>query len=181
MSKYTVTNYDFENAKQHIREFSEQAPISLELSSVYEHGGFLDLFDHQVTGKEFNNLVTQLQDRLMHINQREDQVSKEFGQVYNALESLNEDYIEGIVAAMITAHEADSKAKAVETSLGKTNATLGNFFQYQTEQNQKFSQSGLYDYDRAIYNSKLKTAYCLAGGAIALTILQFILNMIGII
>lgn len=178
MSDFMVTNYDFENAKQHIRRFAENYPDSLELTFFETDEGFLDLFDHKVTGRELNVLVNQLKDHFIEIQQREQQLTEEFGQVYNALESLNEDYIEGIVSAAITAHEADRKAQSVKDSLGNTNKSLGEFAKYQNKKNQEFSKFGLYD--KALYDRKLKIAYALAGGGILLTILQFVFNMMGI-
>ena len=106
-----IKPHDFEEAKQQIGRFADSANTSMGLEKFQVSGGFLDLFDHKVTGAELNSLVTNLQEYLMRLNTRDHDIIQEFGQVYKALESLDKDYIQDILISVKAAETASSQAK----------------------------------------------------------------------
>lgn len=111
MNKLVIKNHNFENAKKEIKTFSEQQVKDLKLDRVDEDKGFGEFFgdillgrgiglDHVVKGEQLNELTSQIQKHLCNINDTQIKLIKEFGQVYNALEALDKDYIQGILISI---------------------------------------------------------------------------------
>ena len=111
MDELVIQNHNFEEAKQAIKEFSEQTTVDLHLNRVNskkEFGEWLGdaLFggglgtDHKVTGGELNELTVQIQSHFQDVNETEIKLIKQFGEVYNALEALDKDYIQAILIAI---------------------------------------------------------------------------------
>lgn len=143
-----VTNYhNFENAKEEIKMFSEQATTDLDLKRVDDSKGvgewFGDLFwgrglgrDHKVTGEELNELTTQIQSHLHSINNTQIKLIKEFGQVYSALEALDKDYIQAI---LISVKATEETSQSIQETQGQIKKIVGN--QIKTlEELKKFKQ-----------------------------------------
>lgn len=120
MSELVIKTRDFERSKNQLKEFSEQTPQDLELRRVDISGGFLGWGDHKVTGYELNNLTTQIQDYLIDFNTLHTNFIKEFGQVYNALEALDKDYIQAILIAIKAAEKANNDVKIAQSDITKT-------------------------------------------------------------
>ena len=122
MNELVINTHDFEEAKNGLKNFSEQATPDLNLKKVAESKSLGEWFskwlkgegigtDHNVTGAELNDLTSQIQRCLIDINNVHIGLIKEFGQVYSALESLDKDYIQAILIS-IKATEKTSKAIA---------------------------------------------------------------------
>lgn len=120
MSELSIKTHEFEASKKQLKVFSEQTPKDLELRKVDISGGFLGLGDHKVTGDELNSLTTQIQDYLIDFNSLQTKFIKEFGQVYNALEALDKDYIQAILIAIKAAEKANNEAKVAQDDIAKT-------------------------------------------------------------
>lgn len=120
MGELIIKTHDFEASKNQLKVFSEQTPTDLELLKVDISGGFLGLGDHKVTGYELNSLTTQIQDYLIDSNTLHIKFIKEFGQVYNALEALDKDYIQAILIAIKAAEKANDKVKVAQKDITKT-------------------------------------------------------------
>lgn len=120
MSELVIRTHDFEKSKNELKIFSEQAPEDLELLKVDISGGFLGLGNHKVTGYELNSLTSQVQDYLIDFNKLHTKFIKEFGQVYNALEALDKDYIQAILIAIKAAEKANNDVKAAQNDITKT-------------------------------------------------------------
>lgn len=119
MDELVIQYHDFENAKEEIKRFSEQTTTDLDLKKVNLSKSVKEFlgdwafgrgigFEHKVTGKELNELTLQIQTHLYSINNTQIKLIKEFGQVYNALEALDKDYIKAILIS-IKATEETSK------------------------------------------------------------------------
>lgn len=115
-----IKTHNFEAAKNQLKEFSRQDPKDLELSKVDISGKFFGLGDHKVTGYELNNLTTQIQNHLIDYNNIHIKLMKEFGQVYNALEALDKDYIQAILISIKAAERASSEAKNAQEDIAQT-------------------------------------------------------------
>ena len=71
-----IDKHNFEISKNRLKNFSEQTKTDLELDKVRTGGDFLDVwskgifgfFNHSVTGKELNELTSQIQEYLININ-----------------------------------------------------------------------------------------------------------------
>lgn len=120
MSELIIKTHNFEKSKNQLKVFSEQTSTDLELRKVDISGGFLGLGDHKVTGYELNSLTSQIQKYLINFNSLHTKFIKEFGQVYNALEALDKDYIQAILIAIKAAEKANNEVKIAQGDITKT-------------------------------------------------------------
>ena len=120
MGELIIKKHDFEESKNQLKVFSEQTPKDLELRKVEISGGFFGLGDHTVTGNELNSLTTQIQDYLIDFNSLHTKFIKEIGQVYNALEALDKDYIQAILIAIKAAEKANDEVKVAQGDITNT-------------------------------------------------------------
>lgn len=128
MSDYSIAKADFEKQKAELKSFAEDLDESTELVKFSTDGNLFDflsgglwgLLDHKVTGEEMNNFVAKLQKCLVKINEREQNVIKEFGQVYETFEALDKGYIQGILIGVKSAEEASKEAKAAQKDIDNT-------------------------------------------------------------
>lgn len=104
-----IQTHDFEESKNQLRKFSEKIPNRIKFEIVAEKEGWLG-FDHKVTGAELNKLTSQIQKHFIDINNVQNTTIKEFKEVYNALESLDKDYIQAILLSINAAEKASKQA-----------------------------------------------------------------------
>lgn len=104
-SSLIIKEHDFQEAKNSLKKYTEQAKKNVELSRVPYEGGLFNLQDHRVTGSELNRITSQIQEYLISLNNLGQGFADEFGEVYKAFESLDKDYISGIVASIKAAEE----------------------------------------------------------------------------
>lgn len=109
MSTLVPKSHNFEVAKNRLKDFSKKTSDDLKISTVKTDGGFLGLENHKVTGYELNSRLSVIQEHLIYLNNLSNKTIKEFGEVYNALDALDKEYIQGIVTA-IKANEITSKS-----------------------------------------------------------------------
>ena len=76
-------------------------------------------FEHQVTGKELNELTGQVQEHFISIYQSHEKVVEMFGSVYRALESLDKDYIQAILISIKATEETSEGIKATQEQIKK--------------------------------------------------------------
>lgn len=130
MGELVIKQHNFENAKNEIKKFSEQTTTELDLKRVDDSKGvgeFLgDWFlgrgiglDHKVTGEELNQLTTQIQTHLCSINNTQIKMVKEFGQVYSALEALDNDYIQAILVSIKATEETSQSIQEAQEQIKK--------------------------------------------------------------
>lgn len=100
MNEIIIEKQNFERAIKRLKDFSEKKEAELIIDRVKIDGGFLWLGNHKVTGVELNSRLEIIQKHLIDINTTNNQTIKEFREVYNALEALDKDYIERIVATV---------------------------------------------------------------------------------
>ena len=97
-----IETHNFEISKNKLKKFSEQTQTDFELNRVKNHDDIdiLKWFDHGVTGKELNELTSQIQGHLIDVNKTQVKIIREFGEVYNTFESLDKDYISAILLSI---------------------------------------------------------------------------------
>jgi hypothetical protein len=120
MGEYEIIKpHSFENAKKHIKAFSNRTSPDLGLDKVSTSGGLFGWFDHNVTGEELNKVTGQIQDYLIKFNGLHSDFINEFGQIYKALESLDKEYIPAILSAVKGAERASEQAKKAQEDIKK--------------------------------------------------------------
>ncbi len=106
-----VKRHSFENKKQELLRFSETLP-SVDFKGFKVDGGIFGLGSHKVTGEEMNDHVKNLQRTFQTVNTNISDLYKEFRTVYEAFESLDKEYISGILIAVGSAEASSNQAKS---------------------------------------------------------------------
>ena len=117
-----ISPYDFNEAKEHLKEFAEQSRDELYFDTVKTHD---DLFgfeftEHTVTGKEFNTLVEQTQNYISKFYEKQQETINAFSQVYKALEGLDKGYIQAIVTTVAAIEHTNKKILKEQARIDKT-------------------------------------------------------------
>ena len=145
-----IKTHNFEDAKRRLKEVLEKKPEEFEIGLVKLKEKFLFLEgDHKVTGKEFNDRIIAIQQHLINLHTKTYENNKEFGEVYNALEALDKDYI-AVILTSINAIEEVSKhmREEIDTIKEVQKKTLENF--------QKFKQELKMDIDEISNESQMR-------------------------
>lgn len=115
MANIVIKEHDFQKSKNSIKKFSNDIPKEVELDEVSSKKSFKEFLlsdnskGHKVTGEEFNDRLDQIRDNFISVNKSQIKMIKQFGEVYNALEALDKDYIQAILIS-IKATEKTSEA-----------------------------------------------------------------------
>lgn len=105
-----IAKHNFDRQKEELRKFSETSDIPLEFSTV--RSDFLWGYgDHKVTGDELNRLINEVSGVMTQNNQRIQRTIEEFGAVYRTFETLDKDYIAGIVQNVEQIKEVSDRAE----------------------------------------------------------------------
>lgn len=119
MKDFRIEKHNFESAKNEIQDFSKNIPSTPEYDWVREKDSVFGIIDHKVTGQEMNNILLKLQDQFISNNFTLISVVKEFGKVYDALDFLDKEYINGIVLAINNAMKSCEQANQAQADLEK--------------------------------------------------------------
>lgn len=117
IQSYPIKTHNFEVAKRGLKEFSQKTADELQINTVRTDGGFLGLGDHKVTGDELNDRLSVIQKHLIDLNNVNNKAIKEFGQVYDALEALDKDYIQSILISLKATEETSKKIAKTQENL----------------------------------------------------------------
>lgn len=123
MGELVIQTHNFETAKNRLRDFSQKLPKDLEIDLVETDGGFLGLFDRNVTGRELNYRLSTIQDHLISLKDIDNRTIKEFNQVYKALEALDKDYIQAI---LVSIKATEKTSERLEKDNERINKLQGN-------------------------------------------------------
>jgi gas vesicle protein len=90
--------------------------------------------EHKVTGDEFNSRIIAINQHLTNLHTKTYENNKEFGEVYNALEALDKDYI-AVILTSINAIEEVSKhmREEIDTIKEVQKKILENFQKFKQE------------------------------------------------
>lgn len=133
MDELIIKEHNFCSAKSKIKEFSSRGLASSYLSKVEVKTGIFGWRDHKVTGEEMNNLAGQIQRSFININSTIKEIVSEFGEVYNAFETLDKDYIQSILLSIKSAQQASVEAKQAHVDISRTIDALQMAVQKLTE------------------------------------------------
>lgn len=217
--------HSFEVAKNKIQTLAHNVPSTVSLNKFPIEGSIFSWNDHNITGSEANKLlVSPLQSTLIDQNSNIRSLFNIADEVYKALESLDKEYIAGIIASIESAKVASDQAErasrqALDASqdalkaskkadnaqadikktiegLTKTVRILKEFKENVTgklESIEEFNQTterickdidALQQYhsmaSHIIYEKRIKTAYYVGGTALGLSIINYILQILGV-
>ena len=122
--------FDFNAAKEQLKKFAEQDVKELKFDKVRTHEDIfgLEWAEHGVTGKELNSLIEKLQKYFSNVYDRDQNLIKEFGEVYKALEALDKDYIQAILTSVSAIKKTNEKLsidqERINQTIEKQKATL---------------------------------------------------------
>lgn len=125
-----ISNHDFNAAKEQLKKFAEQDVKELKFDKVRTHEDIfgLEWAEHGVTGKELNSLIEKLQNYFSNVYDRDQNLIKEFGEVYKALEALDKDYIQAILTSVSAIKKTNEKLsidqERIDQTIEKQKATL---------------------------------------------------------
>ena len=117
-----IRKHDFDEAKEHLKEFAEQSQDELYFDKVRTHEDFFgfEFAEHGVTGKEFNTLVEQTQNYISKFYDNQQTLIEEFGQVYKALEALDKGHIQAILSSVAAIDHTNKKILKEQVRIDKT-------------------------------------------------------------
>ncbi len=112
MANDIIKKHNFELAKNRIKFLASQVPPSVSLDSFQTEGSFWGSWtSHNVTGSEVNDkLVKPLQEKLRKQNEHIKKLFDTADEVYKALDSLDKEYVSGIVGTAEAAALASDQA-----------------------------------------------------------------------
>lgn len=124
MDEIIITNRNFTLAKDKIKEISGNIPEKIMLPTFETEGSFFSFNDHKVTGQEMNDFVLKLQDSFQNINSTTKKTYDAFNDVYTAFETLDKEYMSGIIASVKAAEIASNEAKAASAKAEAAQADI---------------------------------------------------------
>lgn len=142
-----ISNHDFNAAKEQLKKFAEQDIKELKFDKVRTHEDFfgLEWAEHGVTGKELNSLIEKLQKYFSNVYDRDQNLIKEFGEVYKALEALDKDYIQAILTSVSAIKKTNEKIlieqERIDKSIDKQTATLVALKQFKEKVSAQLSEN----------------------------------------
>lgn len=139
MEKLVVKNQNFEKSINKLDKLSKENEQLPELRTFQEKTGPFKLFSKKVTGQEMNEFGNQIQDNFVLLNERTNKFYKQFIEIYNAFESLDKEYIAGIVGAFNQAIEATKKAEDAQKDIKNTVELIQKAVEKLSEFNKKVS------------------------------------------
>ena len=151
-----ISKHDFDEAKEHLKEFAEQSQDELYFDKVRTHDDFFgfEFAEHGVTGNEFNTLVEQTQNYISKFYDNQQTLIEEFGQVYKALEALDKGHIQAIicnVAAIELNNKKILKEQArIDKTIEKQTSTLLALKQFKEKLNENNHKESIEEHKRIL-------------------------------
>ena len=121
-----LSHHDFDEAKEHLKEFAEQSQEELYFDKVRTHDDFFgfEFAEHGV--KFYDNQQTLIE---------------EFGQVYKALEALDKDYIQAILSSVAAIDHTNKKILKEQARIDKTIEKQAATLQVLKQFKEKFNEN----------------------------------------
>ncbi len=110
----------FEKELSEIERLQDKNDRPIRLKSFETQSGLLNLFQKKITGAEMNEYSVYLGETLNEFNEKINKFYLQFKGVYGALESLDKEYLAGIVGAYNEAVQAFKKAEKAQADVDKT-------------------------------------------------------------
>lgn len=120
--KVDINKEKFLKSKDKLKVFSQRAKSNVEIPKVADSEMWI--FDHNVTGRELNQVTEKVQGVLVKLNNLQIDTIKEFMEVYDTLEYLDKEYLNGIVMSLKEAEKVDKEIKREQLRLNNIMETL---------------------------------------------------------
>ena len=118
MNEIEIKKHNFEIAKKRIGNF-KLSNNGKSFERVKEKS-FWGCFNHDVTGLEMNQHIDKVQSAFIGINKYIYDIVKEFKEIYNALDALDKEYINGIIKSLEKAQKAINENNDTVKNLEET-------------------------------------------------------------
>ena len=125
MNEIAIKQHSFEIAKNRLKDFSEKTEADLEITSVPTDSCF-GIFDYKVTGEDLNKKLSVIQGHFVAVNETNNEIIREFREIYNALDVLDKDYITSIVANVKAIEKTSNDVRIQQNILKQHNEKLEN-------------------------------------------------------
>ena len=151
-----ISQHDFDEAKEHLKEFAEQSQDELYFDKVKTHDDFFgfEFAEHGVNGREFNTLVEQTQNYISKFYDNQQTLIEEFGQVYKALEALDKDYIQAILSSVAAIDHTNKKIlkeqERIDKTIEKQTSTLLALKQFKEKFNENNHKESIEEHKRIL-------------------------------
>ena len=151
-----ISQHDFDEAKEHLKEFAEQSQDELYFDKVKTHDDFFgfEFAEHGVNGREFNTLVEQTQNYISKFYDNQQKLIEEFGQVYKALEALDKDYIQAILSSVAAIEHTNKKIQKEQARIDKTiekqKVSLVALKQFKEKFNEEKSKNSIVEHEERL-------------------------------
>lgn len=139
MNELIVKKSNFDESLKNLDKLSKKNKSLPQFQKFQEKSGPFELFDSKVKGSDMNQFASQIQESFVLVNEKINMFYKQFIEIYNAFDSLDKEYISGIVAAFNQAIEATKKAEDAQNEINKTVLVLKNAVEKMKEFNTKVS------------------------------------------
>ena len=138
-----LSHHDFDEAKEHLKEFAEQSQEELYFDKVRTHDDFFgfEFAEHGVNGREFNTLVEQIQNYISKFYEKQQETIDAFSQVYKALEGLDKGYIQAIVTTVAAIEHTNKKIQQEQARIDKTIEKQASTLQVLKQFKEKFNEN----------------------------------------
>ena len=138
-----ISKHDFDEAKEHLKEFAEQSQDELYFDKVKTHDDFFgfEFAEHGVNGREFNTLVEQTQNYISKFYDNQQKLIEEFGQVYKALEALDKGHIQAILSNIAAIDHTNKKLTKEQARIDKTIEKQASTLQVLKQFKEKFNEN----------------------------------------
>lgn len=120
MNELVVKKTNFDESLKKLDKLSKENKSLPEFQKFQEKSGPFELFDSRVKGSDMNQFAGQVQETFIVMNDKINMFYKQFVEIYNAFDSLDKEYISGIVAAFNQAIDATKKAEDAQKEINKT-------------------------------------------------------------
>lgn len=111
MSNIQISKRNFELAKNRIQTLSNNVPRPEQLPTLETEGGLFNWFDKKVTGAEMNHITGLINSSFIKSNKEIIKLYNQFKEVYKTFDTLDKEYIQGIITAVDGSIEASEQAK----------------------------------------------------------------------
>ena len=138
-----ISPYDFNEAKELLKEFAEQSQDELYFDKVKTHNDFFgfEFAEHGVNGREFNTLVEQTQNYISKFYDNQQKLIEEFGQVYKALEALDKGHIQAILSNIAAIDHTNKKLTKEQARIDKTIEKQASTLQVLKQFKEKYNEN----------------------------------------
>lgn len=118
--------HNFDEKKQHLNELINKTANEMKIDNVPTDCGPFKIFNHKVTGEEFNERLVTIQKHFIAFNETNANITDEFRAVYDALDILDKDYIESIVCNVKAIEKTSNDVRMQQGTLKQHNEKLAD-------------------------------------------------------